>query len=130
MEAQDELRLELMHARTELAFLLSDQVPAAIATKARERHHLEARLGNFEAAIRAHTVFHLGDALEGGIYLANLEPLALEQHGAHSRSHSSEARSELVQTIASIAFPPSPQLGGRLVVQPGLGVPQVLARPS
>ena len=27
MEAQDELRLELMHARTELAFLLSDQVP-------------------------------------------------------------------------------------------------------
>jgi ribosomal protein L29 len=27
MEAQDELKLELMHARTELVFLLSDQVP-------------------------------------------------------------------------------------------------------
>ena len=40
MEAQDELRLELMHARTELAFLLSDQVPGQASEILNVRRHI------------------------------------------------------------------------------------------
>ncbi len=40
MEAQDELRLELMHARTELAFLLSDQVPGQASEIRNVRRHI------------------------------------------------------------------------------------------
>ena len=40
MEAQDELRLELMHARTELASLLSDQVPGQASEIRNVRRHI------------------------------------------------------------------------------------------
>jgi len=40
METQDELRLELMHARTELAFLLSDQVPGQASEIRNVRRHI------------------------------------------------------------------------------------------
>ncbi len=40
MEAQDELRLELMHARTGLAFLLSDQVPGQASQIRSVRRHI------------------------------------------------------------------------------------------
>jgi hypothetical protein len=44
MEAQDELRLELMHARTELAFLLSDQVPGQASEILNVRRHINQLL--------------------------------------------------------------------------------------
>jgi hypothetical protein len=40
MEAQDELKLELMHARTELAFLLSEQVPGQASEIRDVRRHI------------------------------------------------------------------------------------------
>ena len=50
MKAEAQLRLELMHARTELAFLLSDQVPAHADEIRNVRRHinrlLEAINGN------------------------------------------------------------------------------------
>jgi hypothetical protein len=40
MDAQDELRLELMHARTELAFLLSEQVLCQASEIRNVRRHI------------------------------------------------------------------------------------------
>jgi hypothetical protein len=47
MEAQDQLRLELMRARTELAFLLSDQVRA----RAEEVRSMRRRVNQLLEAI-------------------------------------------------------------------------------
>jgi hypothetical protein len=49
MEAQDQLRLELMHARTELAFLLSEQVRAQAHEILLARRHVKQLLEEINA---------------------------------------------------------------------------------
>jgi hypothetical protein len=102
----------------------------AIVAKARERHYHEARFGDFEAAILAHAVFLSLDPLERGIYLANLDPLALGKRGAYVAIALFRGSVGAIQTIASIAVSLSSELGARLVAKPGFRVPQMLGRPG
>lgn len=61
METHDELKLELMHARTELAFLLSDQVPG----QASEIRTVRRQINQLVEAINGNRYRALGGAPVG-----------------------------------------------------------------
>src|SRR5580704_15097432 len=80
-----------------------------IVTKTRERHHHEALVGDFEAAILAHAVFLFFDPLERGIDLANFDPLALGERGADVPIALFRGPIGAVQAIASNTVSLSPE---------------------